>query len=409
MSDKKTICIDYDLLIEPLIPDAHKKSYFKNLFPKQSIANFFLEHIKSFEDFQSKHKSIREWFVLTQLCYFMVRTAFMSSTRFTKKERTEYILPIAQEWANRVFFGNKKDYPIWIYIVLEHFKDLFGNTTASIYLKSAKIDIKYTKIPILKAGSNGQLVISVALLHFLMQINYSYIFCMKIVDNETRHNEILQKMIPLLAFQSDPASISIAGLPVLYGLDKTEVEFGKRLSLFQIYYMILHEFGHLDRGHTLDKQPELKINSAVAPKEIEADIYAYSILETFPGEEKLGIASAIVAFLSFCWLAEEIKCKMLEREDSPKQTEFYDRIYLAKINLRHFVDVYGDEAIDKTSFDEVERAAQNYTSYALYPLGIVQQAIHEMSVDEIKDLFNKYTDEGITKYSKENKDAGDCN
>lgn len=409
MMDKKTLCIDYDLLIEQLIPDEHKESYFRNLFPKQHAVSVFLEHTKSFEYFQSKQKFMREWFALTQLCYFMVRTAFMSSVRFTKNEREKYILPIAQEWANRVFFGNKKDYPIWIYIAFEHFNAFFKNTTASTYLKNINIDIKYTKIPILKAGANGQLVISVALLHFLMQINYSYIFCMKIVDRETQYNEILQKMMPLLAFQSDPASISIAGLPIIYGLDKSEVEFGKRLSLFQIYYMILHEFGHLDRGHTLDKQPEFKINSAVAPKEIEADIYAYSILETYPGEEKLGIASAIVAFLSFCWLAEEIKCKLLEREESPKQTEFYDRINLAKINLRHFVGIYGDETIDKTSFDEVERAAQNYTSYALYPLGIVQDAIHEMPVDEIRDLFDKYTDEGITKYSKENGDANDCN
>jgi|GEM_PF-4370683 len=390
-----SIYIDRDLLIEPLFSNKNNKNIFRRM--------------KTFKNFMDKPKSIRELFSLNQLCYFMVRNAFMSERRLTRTEREKYILPISKQWANRVFIEREYDSPEWVSIMHEHFEELFDGTTAFEQLSKLELYIQYTKVPTVRIDNSGRLVLNIALMPFLMQINYSYLFFMKINDSEAQIDEIRQKMMPLLVFQSDPITTSISGLPVLYGLNKDEVEYAKQLSIYQMYFMILHEIGHLEHGHVPGIDPEIKINSALGPKEIEADIYAYGVLETISGEARIDIAASIVTLLSFYLLAEELKNKLRGRDDSSSFTVFSDRLHLAKIFMRSAVDKFGPDSIEKTSFEAVEEAAIQYMLYALYPLGVAQQTINEMSVSELEEICELYTDEGITKYFKENKDAADNN
>ena len=388
---ENNIYIDKDLLITPFFSTRRSFSIFKRF--------------KKYRDFMDKPKSIPELFALNQLCYFMVRNAVISEKRLTRSEREKYILPLSEQWANRVFIEGEYDLPIWISNMFEDFKDGFGKTSAYEKLTGLELDIQYTKIPTLRIDNTGRLVMNVALMPFLMQINYSYLFFMKIDDYETHINEIRQKMLPLLVFQSNPVSTSISGLPVMYGLNKSEVELAKQLSMSQIYYMILHEIGHIENNHIPGKQPDIKINSAEGPKEIEADIYAYSILETIKGERGIETAASIVTLLSFYLLAEELKNKLRNTNESASSTVFRDRLHLAKINMRQAVDKYGPNTINKTSFDAVEEAAINYMMYALHPLGVMQQTIQDLSVNELQDFCEKCTAEGITKHLEEDKDA----
>ena len=291
----------------------------------------------------------------------------------------------------------------------EDFKSDFKGTSAFERLSELKLDVKYTKVPTLTVDHQGRLALNVALMPFLMQINYSYLFFQKIKDEDSRMYEIRQKMIPLIAFQRDPVTTSIAGLPVLYGLDRSEVEYAKLLSMNQMYFMMLHEIGHVENGHIPGRQPNLKINSAEGSKEIEADIYAYCAMEKLDGLRRMDMVASIVALLSFYKLVEELENKLCNREVSPAHTVFKNRLHLAKMSMRKLVSDFGSDTIDKTSFDAVEEASIQYMMYSLHPLGVVQQTFKGMSVDELQELCNRYTDENITKYLEENKDAADNN
>lgn len=389
------IYIDRDLLIDP---------FFKTERPKG-----VLKWLKIYKNYMDRPKSIRELFVLNQLCYFMVRNSIMSEKRFTKSEREEYIVPISKYWADRVFIERKYDLPEWVSIMYEDFERDFNGTTAFESLSKLELDIQYTKIPTARVDNNGRLILNIALMPFLMQINYTYLFCMKICDKESQIDEIRQKIMPLLVFQSNPVATSISGLPVIYGLNQDEVGFAKQISFNQIYFMILHEIGHQECNHTPGEQPEIKINSALGPKEIEADLYAFGVLENIKDERRIFMAVSIVILLSFYLLSEELKNKIRNQDSSVSYTVFSDRLHLAKIFMRSAVDKFGPDTIEKTSFDAVEEAAIQYMFFALYPLGIVQQTIDGMSVAELQEFCGRYTDEGITNYFKENKDAEDNN
>jgi len=401
---KNSICIDSDLMPASFLS---KKGRVVEILGAFNVYKMY----KTYKNFINKPKSLRELFALNQICYFMVRNAFMSERRLSRAEREKYILPISKQWADHVFIGGRKDLPDWVAIVREHFESLFNGTTAFERLSKIKLDVKYTKTPILEIDTkgNGRLSFSVVLMAFLMQLNYSYLFFMKIDDKEEREYEIRQKMIPLLVFQSNPIETSIAGLPVLYGLNQFETEYAKQLSMYQMYYLMLHEIGHIECGHVRGKQPKVKLHSSIGPKEIEADVYAYGVMEQLEGEQQFDMAASIVSLLSFYTLSEELKLKTRGQDDSPNYIVLRDKLHCAKINMRHAISKFGSDAIDKTSYDAVDDAATRHLLYSLHPLGIVQKTLNDITAEELRELCSRYTDENITKYWEENEDAANKN
>jgi len=383
---KGSIYIDKDLLFDGFF---EMKPPNINDFTKHMLSN--AESLKQFQD-------------MLELCYFMVKTAFMSETRFSRAEREKSLLPLAKLWQTRVLVEKKHDIPDWVSIMYEAF-DRYCRESDLAFLAAHKLEIEYTKIPSLRVERDGRIIMNVALLPFLMQINYSYMFFAKIKDVEKCSAEVNQKMLPLLTFCNDPIATSISCLPIVYGLSRDEIKFAKIMSLYQVYYMILHEVGHINWRHVPGEADKITVNSVEASKEIKADIYAYSVLSRFGDENQILINMSIVSLLSFFALAEELKNKMRGREESLNYKIYSDRIYLAKMGLRSAVGKYDPDSIDGKSFEAVEAAADKHVNFALGPLGYVQKTISELTAQELREFSDHFTLEGANKYFKENADA----
>jgi hypothetical protein len=236
--------------------------------------------------------------------------------------------------------------------------------------------------------NDKKILVSINLMPFLLQLNYSYAFFNNLDDNATYESEVNQKLFPLMLFQSDPVSIQIARLPVIFGLSESVMRFAQSITHFQICFMILHELGHIALGLMSDSK--VVLNGSDKGKELLADIHVYSIIENTDPAIKLRVAVAAITLFSFLLEVETFKNKRNNAENSQKEDDYVARISLAMIVLRSAVSDLLINEIDVKSYDAVQSAAMRYLDFALLPLGVAHNTLSLMTSEELNEYIANF-------------------
>jgi len=227
-----------------------------------------------------------------------------------------------------------------------------------------------SKIPYARAVGNRHIILSEILYPLLlhaMKINFEMYFRNK---RENIGNLLFNRYFPLFLHTLDPTGTPLSVLGQIIYFDSDMIMYAKKLTSFQIMFMMLHEISHIMGYHApgvnsnrnlmesilgdsndefiikvIEHLDNYKNEHEMLYKELEADINSYVILLKMNEQDKEDVFTAINNTFSFYIVAEQLRNRIKGVEGSERLGHFYVR----KSLLNSFQKSYQYNYVEKQS------------------------------------------------------------